>query len=525
MAKAPKYATGVDRIAQTKTVPAPVGGLNLRDSVAQMPETDALVMVNWFPGTSSIAVRNGSVNWSTGIGAWVESLMTYMPPTGTSRLFAAAGSNIYDCTAGGAVGAAVVTGQSTGRAQSEQFTNAGGTFLWAVTGADYPQVYNGTAWQQVTTSSTPIALTGGPSSLTNLIQVYNWQGRLLFIEGASCRFHYLPSGAISGALSTFDLSSIFRLGGSLVCFADWNALTMTGPQDYAAFISSNGEVLVYQGIDPSLPGSWSLVGRFRIGRPVGNRPVVKVGADVYVITVDGLVTLSHMQLDERSQAGIEAVTTKIQNGINSAVQQYGANFGWQAILHPLGNKLVLNVPTASDSTSIQYVRNQITGAWTQFTGWNAACWALWNDKLMYGGNGTVVQADTGQNDLGQAITAQVVPAFNFFGNESQNKQFLMFRPIFYSDAPISVVYAFCTDFNIVAPSAALSAPGVSGSPWNTSYWNVSYWTSGGQVRFSWQGGAGIGFCASLNLQVSVTAQQLQLYSIDFAWQVADGLFL
>ena len=117
------------------------------------------------------------------------------------------------------------------------------------------------------------------------------------------------------------------------------------------------------------------------------------------------------------------------------------------------------------------------------------------------------------------------PAFNFFGDESQNKQFLMFRPIFYSDAPVSATYSFCTDFNIIPPTSALSAPGAAGSLWNVSLWNVSPWSSGASPRYSWQGGAGFGFCATLNLLTTSSAQNLQLYSIDYAWQPMQGSWL
>jgi hypothetical protein len=46
--------------AVTKVVPAPVGGLNARDALAAMPETDASVMVNFFPFADRVESRTGS---------------------------------------------------------------------------------------------------------------------------------------------------------------------------------------------------------------------------------------------------------------------------------------------------------------------------------------------------------------------------------------------------------------------------------------------------------------------------------
>jgi hypothetical protein len=506
-----------------RSVPAPVGGLNARDSISEMPPTDAVLMVNWFPQTTALQVRNGSVSWATGLPGWVDSLLPYSLQNGSNKLFACSGAGIYDVTSPGAVGAAVVTGQTSARAQSTNFGNVAAQWMYVVTGNDFPQLYSGSTWQQVTNASSPISLTGGPSNLQSLIQVYTWQGRLLFIEANSCRFHILPVLQVGGAFSTIDLASQFTMGGYLMAFADWNALTMTGPLDYAAFISSNGEVLIYQGNDPTLPGAWSLTGRFRIGRPIGRRCCVKVGADVYVLTVDGLSCLSQSQLDERSQIGVEAVTSKIRNLINSDVQAYGGNFGWQPILHPIGNKLILNVPQVNESIQYQYVRQQLTGAWTKFTGWNASCWALMGDQLFYGGNQVVIEADTGENDLGVPIQTDLVPAFNYFGDEGTLKTFGMVRPIFYSDAPITATFALQTDFAITPPIASLGTP-VAGKPqWNVALWNVSYWQSGPSVRLAWEGVLGKGFCASLRLQTASTSAQVQLYSIDYMMVPGEGI--
>ena len=508
---------------QRQSVPAPVGGLNARDSISEMPPTDAVLMVNWFPGTTAIQVRNGSQTWATGLPGWADSLFPYSAQGGGRKLFAASGTGIYDVTSTGAVGAAVVTGLASVRGQSTNFGNVAAQWMYVVTGSDFPQLYNGSTWQQVTTVSAPISMTGGPASLTSLIQVYTWQGRLLFIEANSCRFHYLPVLQVGGALSTFDLASQFKMGGYLMAFADWNALTMNGPQDYAAFISSEGEVVVYQGNDPSLPGAWGLVGRFRIGRPVGRRCTVKYGADVLCITADGLTSLSQQQMDERSKAEVESVTTKIQNLINNDVQSYSGNFGWEVILHPIGNKLIVNVPQLTDNTQYQYVQQQLTGAWTKFTGWNAACFALLGDTLYFGTNTKVVIADIGQNDDGVPIQTDLCPAFNYFGDEGTLKNFQMFRPIFSSDAPVTALYAFQTDFRLSTPTGTLGVPAVAGSIWNVALWNVSAWSQGLAVRYAWQGSIGNGFCAALRIQTISKAATVQLFSIDYQFEAGTGI--
>src|ERR1700676_3199923 len=98
--------------AKSQSIPAPIKGLNAKDSIAQMEPTYALVLDNYFCTPTTVDTRNGSSNWATGLGAWVETISHYTNPT-VQTLFAAAGTKVFNVTASGAVGAAVVTGMTS----------------------------------------------------------------------------------------------------------------------------------------------------------------------------------------------------------------------------------------------------------------------------------------------------------------------------------------------------------------------------------------------------------------------------
>jgi hypothetical protein len=63
--------------ARVASVPAPVGGWNARDSIANMEPLDAVQLINFFPTISNCVLRGGSTNWATGMTGQVQTIMVY----------------------------------------------------------------------------------------------------------------------------------------------------------------------------------------------------------------------------------------------------------------------------------------------------------------------------------------------------------------------------------------------------------------------------------------------------------------
>lgn len=587
----------------TKSVPAPVGGVNARDALASMPPTDAIVMDNWFPNPSYVAVRNGSVSWATGLPDAVETVMAYNGLT-NRKLFAASVSGFYDITVQGAVGSAIVSGLSNARWQHAMFNAAGGNVLLAVNGADAPRRFDSNAQGAIETLNTlvggsayatpgtytAVPLTGGTGTLAkatiivaggavtsvvistlgsgyvvgdtlsasntnlggsgsgfsikvetiggwsvttingmnagtgnalapaNLITVTVFKQRVWYIEANTMNVWYTTVTGYQGTLTVLPLAAIFKMGGTLMQMATWTIDNVEGMDDYAAFITSEGEVAIYQGYDPAQISTWSLVGVFRIGRPIGRRCITRLASDVLLISADGLTPLSKAMLTDRTQSNVN-LTYKILNAINTDVQNFNANFGWQVIEYPLGNKLVLNVPDVTNTTMHQWVMNSVTSAWCRFKNWNANCWEIQQDALYYGGNTAVYLADTGSTDAGAAITVDCKPAFSYFDMVGQQKRFVMARPIFQVSAPINPNIILNVDFADVAiPSPSFSSGGAA--PWNTSPWNTTPW--GGLtpqiITRNWQGLAGLGYVASGRIAMQVSKIAVQWFSTDYMFE-------
>jgi hypothetical protein len=498
------------------SIPAPIGGLNDRDSIADMPPTDAVVMNNWWPYPSYVGIRKGATNHVTGFSNPVETLVEYLPTSGASKLFAAAGTSIFDVTTPGALGAAVQTGLSNARWQDANITTPGGSFLYLVNGADSPRLWNGTTWTTITGVSTP-AITG--VTTTDLAHVTVFKNRLYFAVKNSMNVAYLPVLSVGGAASLLDLGSVFRLGGSINAIYTWTLDAGSGSDDHLVIISTNGEVAVYQGTDPSVAANWTLIGVFVLGRPLGRRCAVKYGGDLAVNTTEGVYPLGKGLLSASVDRRI-ALTDKIQNSVSVEAQSYADSFGWQLCLYPDANMLILNVPSVS---KFQYAQNTITGAWAQFTGWAANVWLRASSGLYFGDATTVKKAWSGNLDVTVPIQGDIAPAFSYFGNKAYNKFFTMVSPYLQTSGNPSVLYSLNTDFSLQEPNGTLSFTPPTGMVWGSMTWGSMVWGGGLTPIKSWNTVGAVANSAAIRLRIMNNGSEVRFTNCDYFYQISNGV--
>lgn len=474
-----------------------------------MPPDDAVSLENWFPKTTSVDLRGGYTQWATGLGGQCETLLAYNGST-TQKLFGVTnGGKIFDCTSTGAVGAAAVSGLTNGRWQYVNIATPGGNYIWLCNGADSPYTFDGTTWANP-------AIAGVTGS--NLIHVNLHKNRLWAIEKGTLKAWYLPVQSIAGTFAALDLSSFCNRGGYLMAMATWTIDAGYGVDDLAVFITSNGEVLVYRGTDPSSATTWALVGVWWIGSPIGRRCFVKYQGDVALITQDGIYPLSGALQSSRVQPQV-ALSFKIQQAISTAITNYGSIFGWQIMPFPSENIFLVNVPIIQGNAQQQYVMNTITKNWCNFSGWNANCWELYQDMPFFGGNGFVGEAWSGTSDAGTAIQATALQAFNYFKTPGQLKRWTMMRPIFnVSGTGNPSVYANINiDFDQLDHTAPLSFSPVTAALWDTALWDVDVW-SGSSIFKNWQGCQGVGYCAAPSVRLAASTLDVQWISTDLVME-------
>lgn len=498
--------------ARTKSIAAPVGGWNTRDSIADMRLEYAVILDNLFPRNTYCELRQGYTQWATGITGWVESIMAYSGGA-TNKLFCAAGSKIYDISATGAVGAAAVSSLTNARWQYVNNTTAGGSYIQMVNGADKMRVFDGTNWH-IDGDGAPYNVTGIDTATCIGITVSH--NRVWLCPTATLKAWYLPTGAIGGAANALDLSAFCRRGGYLMTIETWTMDAGYGMDDMTVFITSNGEVLVYRGTDPSSVSTWSLVGIYQIGSPIGRRCAVKYKGDLMLLSQDGVQPMSAALQSSRLDPRV-SITDTIQPTISNSISNYGANYGWQMLYYPKQNMLIVNVPVTSAGGQVQYAMNTITQAWCSFSNLNAACWEIYADNPYFGGNGYVGKFWASPSDNASAITFNGLQAFNYLNSPGQNKLFTQLGFVLNIAGSPSITGKINIDFDQSNPTSSLAVAASQYGVWgstdpSTGYWGQALWSPGATVQTKWQGAYGLGKAGASHLYGSGIGGSLQWVS-------------
>jgi hypothetical protein len=485
-------------IAQVKDIPAPVGGLNAVSPIAAMKPTDAITLTNMFPQPGWIEIRRGHavhVDLDPQTSP-VQSLMAYnaLDPA-DDKLFAVASAGIYDVTVElSATASAVFTGLGSPRVQHTNMATSGGNFLWCANGANAPIYYDGSAW--ATASITGV-------TAADIIAGTVYKSRMWLTLRDSLSPAYLEPDSIQGTATPFDLQGVFTKGGFLQAIGSWSLDGGDGPDDYLALVSSRGEVAVYSGTGPG-ESDFGLRGVFSMGAPIGRRCLTKMGADLAVISVDGIVPLSKALITDRAAVLTAALSAKIQPLVNQAARDSGSNFGWQLIAYPKGTRAILNVPVQENTQQIQYVMNTITGAWCKFEGENANCWEVFQDNLYFGGNaGVVYKADAQGIDEGADFSFGLETAFNKLSSD-RLKQFTMCRSLLTTDNRLRPGIALNIDFARGADIDQIALSESTQALWDVASWDQDVWPEVVQILTDWIAVDGLGTWASIRMAGNVT---------------------
>jgi len=509
-------------MSNAASIPAPTGGWNARDSLDDMDANDAVSMINLIPRSGWVEARRGSSLYVDLGGSAMKTGISTLIPYQNTKFLAAFSTDIVDIT--NPLSPNILT--HAGFSSSEfQFT-AFQSLVILTNGVDLALSYDGT-------SLTDLVVTGHPTGI--FWGCNTFKGRVFYWEEGVQSFWYAQAGAYQGVLTEFDLSTQCRTGGTLVMMLTLTVDAGDGIDDFAVFVFSTGEALVYQGDDPEDSLRWSSSGRFQIGEPLSIRGHCKVGGTEIILTKDGWLDIS-TALSGGRLSEASTYSDKIIQAAKQAANDYSDFFGWECFYYPAGNLFMVNIPRSAFAAipgsggtewaiqSEQHARNTSTGAWCRFIGWTATTFAVWQDVLYFASGARVYTADVGTADADNPIYVECIPAFNHLGAKGKRKQVTLAAHLTNFPTPEYLVKDGMSDYNIIFQNQVLEAPFVGGAAWDVVYWDAEYWASDDEplveTTEGWADVSAFGYAVTVSMRASLNGFSLKWYGTNYVYRDA-----
>lgn len=481
----------------------------------------AVLLDNFFPTLEGCRLRRGTIKHAT-VDDPVVHIATY--DSDTSAMFACTADSIYDVTDpadADVAPAAEVSSLTSGDWSSIQFSAGGADYLIMVNGADTGQKYNG--------SFANMTFTGVDTG--DLSHVWAFKNRLFFVELGTLSAWYLPTLAVAGTATELPLGSVFKLGGALLFGTSWSQDAGDGLDDYCLFVTTKGEIAVYQGTDPSDATKWSLVGVYKIGDPLHKNAWFRAGGDVAILTKDGIVPVSVALNSDRAGLAAKAITTPIEGAWRAYIDSRAdLTTPFSCVLWPRRSMLVIGLPYLSGTEQRALVCNSVTGAWSSgYTGWDVRHAAVFDDKLYFGTNaGTIIQGEVGGSDDGAPYQGVWIPAFDTMKMVAE-KSAMHCRVFMRARYDVSIELFANADYEVSAPTARPTDALDGGTTWDGSAtWDSdAVWGSGEEQQryFSeWQAVAATGQALAAGLSVtsgSDAALDLEAFHLQLVVEVGE----
>lgn len=527
------YARGYEppaslkQTSTTKMFPAPTKGWIKSGPLAKPTAGGAELMDNYFPTTQSLRLRKGSIKHAT-IDAAVTHLTIY-DAGGASKMFAADASKIYNVTTPANPDVAVtaaVTGQTSGDYCSFQVATSGGEFLLMFNGSDLHQVYDGSSFAQ----NSP-AISGVSSD--DVSHGWKWKSFVWLIEQQTMDAWYLPTGAIGGTATVFPLGGVFQNGGALLFGATWSQDSGDGLDDYCLFFTTEGEVAVYQGTNPASLSDFSLVGVYRIGKPVHKNAWFRSGGDILVTTDDGIVPISSAVNLDRTGLSMAAITFPIEEAWRLVIdERSGTAVPFTSALWHAETMLIIGLPTFGALEPVAFVMNSRTGAWCRYVGWNIRCSVIFEDKFYFGTPaGTIVQGEISGADQGAPYTGSVIPLMDSFGSAVE-KNAIAARVVARANYTFTPQLFACSDYQVDTPTPLAADSDGDENTWDNGVWDESTWGAITDRKASlseWQDVAATGHALAPGLQITtgrVASPDIEIIALHLQFETgqvfADG---
>lgn len=350
----------LQRNQQLLYLPAPTGGLNFRDPWFGMESQFAVDLKNVRPDYNFSACRYPmQIVGETTLTSTSTVLRPLPTVSGVAKTFLATtlsgavfSSSVANGIASIGTGSSIKAGSAAFR--GKLFVAGDGITPIDVVASGVSATKANTAWT-------------GPT-LTTLANPWVYRDRLYFTNGVTSAYFGEING-IAGALTEFPLASQITTGSLLLFGGRTSSVNDASFDDLCVFVTTSGEVIVYQGEDPK-SADWKLIGRYYIAPPVHNQSFFYYGADLHIITTQGIVAMQDILQDKKEGSKYVTISRMIDPVLAqaAAVARAGSipQVYFSAAISSTENLLYVLAPNKTATDAGFYVMNLTTKAWSWY---------------------------------------------------------------------------------------------------------------------------------------------------------------
>lgn len=505
-------------------LPCCLKGWDTKTSLAEQEEGYATLLDNYIPNNRFLELRKGFRPYLTLDDAL--SLKTIIPFSENERILVAGDNKIYEAISGETLKEDLTSDFWV----SSYFKHR----VYLANGNDVSKVYSYDAEESGgdvgTITDIDFTLPEGDTGNLVFASVGSSNQQLIFFRAGELKFYYAAAGNVSGALSVFDLSQIVKRGGELIAVASWGKDSSQGYHNYTAFITSEGEIVVYSGTSFDSE-DLTIVGNFFTSRPLGRRCVLNWGADIIISTERGYIPMSQITANGELIKESDLFSDKIAGAVLERSALYSGANGWCSVVSSQEHFALFNVPNNTEFE--QHIMNLETGAWCRFKGINAPDWCIYNGLLLFCMDNKVYQytgytdilIDDGTLDNIQYISGEIKNVYTKLGTINP-KVLQLFNSRIECDQKLNIRYSVGIDYQD-RKYDFLPTTEIGGFYWadadtpvddaTTRLWDEGDWSSGLENISKWYSISGWGVAISLQLKTQTNTARVRIYEslIDF----------
>ena len=532
----PQLRRGQRQHTQAAEIPASTAGINAIASLARMNEDECIFSFNILGEDFGMEVRDGYREWANGwTGGFARTVITFEGNIDAEdRMWVANDEGIWDVTVEGTTNPTqdVVFPSGAGNAGICSYVTYGND-----NGDRFVLLCDGEngyyTWEQTTDTWTKVAegggggITGTDPALFDFFMI--WKTRVWFIQRDTGIAWFLDKSAtFLGTVNEFNWGDQFRYGGRLVSLHNWTLDGGNGIDDYLVGIGAAGDVIVYQGTDPTSKNDFGLVGSWYVGQlPFGNRIASEYAGELYILSIQGLIPLSKLLNGAAIGDPATYVTAKISPYIRLGLDTELTDFGWQVHIQSKQSRLYINAPILPNRPQLAFTMYFGTGAWGIIDGLPKAHTAdyqgeaLWTDSAINKiyiqvGNRDKVYLNPEVDGESEAITWSVLTAYQKLGQASHYKRMQYIRPIFVGGQVPAYSVRASYDYDIseftFAPVERQNENGL----WNIDVWDIGLWSGGIVTTDNPRGANGLGRHMAVSIK-GRSSSQVTLIAFDVAY--------